>query len=694
VTATVAFNSDPGLGQAGGERWGDSMAVRGGGAGTQILLSSRGTGTAGTNVAFLTPNDGAGLTYSSVLIAVSNVPAGFAAGGISFGAGNTFWAKAAGGDLYEIGFDTNLLAGTVIFDYKQPGQIASGLISAGVDPVNNIFASITDADTAHDAQLYQLTGTSDSPVLFQQSFFASANYNANGNAAITVKYPRIYALDVDNGILALSYGVPATTAPSIGTPPASVTAYTNVGSLTLSVSAAGSLPLYFQWRFNSNNIAGATKNTFVLTNTTLGSAGYYDVVVHNISGSVTSAPALVTLIVPVTSPLVTPLWSIGPGTNGSYLTTSGYETRGLAYDATTTNVLVADHYAIHVFSGTNGSHLFDITPSGLPTGGINGWTIDQIGVADDGTLYSANLSPDGTSFSIANYGPFPYSGLSPAYGGNTGGNDLNTLDPIGDRWGDTMAIRGSGTSTEILLGSYNGTNVALFTTSDGSDFSPVVIPVQAANLTPGFAGLGIAFGPGNTFYAKGGHGFYLRWVSIDPVALVGTVTAAYTPGTQVPNDLTGLGVDITNNILGGVCYNDSPHDVQLYLLSGNTNAPYLFDQDFFPSFNSNAQENSVVALKGGLGFALDVNNGVVAFTYSLPAAPSVTITSVAYAPASVTLTWNNTFDGHGYQVQYKNNLLDHAWTNLGSPVTATDATASYTDTTATGATRFYQVISQ
>ena len=92
---------------------------------------------------------------------------------------------------------------------------------------------------------------------------------------------------------------------------------------------------------------------------------------------------------------------------------------------------------------------------------------------------------------------------------------------------------------------------------------------------------------------------------------------------------------MTNNILGGVCYNDSPHDAQLYLLSGNSNAPYLFDQDFFPAFNANSQENAVVTLKGGLGFALDVNNGVIGFTYGVPSAPAVTVpeyTAVSHSP--------------------------------------------------------------
>lgn len=697
MTASQAFSADPGNGGAGDERWGDTMAVRGAGPNTQILLASRAAAPGGTNVALLTANDGVGMTYQSMIIAVTNVPAGFAGYGISFGADNTFWAKNAGGDLYEIAFDTNSLTGAVVFDYREPGQISSSLIGLGMDPGNDILASIQPNDNPNDLQFFQLTGTSDSPVLFDQTFFATDNANGNDNAAITLKYPRAYGLDVNNGIVAVTYGVPTTTVPSISSPPASVTVYTNIPSVTFSVGASGSLPLYYQWRLNSNAIAGATSSTYTITNPVAGNAGYYDVVVHNIAGAITSTPpALLTLLTPVTSPQATPVWNISPGTNasanGPYLTTSGYETRGLAFDLNTSNLFIADHFYIHLYNGATGQYLSDLNTAGLPSGGINGWTVDQVGAADDGTLYSCNLSPDGTAFSIISYSPGSYS-PNYAYGGSNGGNDLNTLDPIGDRWGDTMAVRGSGVNTEILFGSYNGTNVALFTTPDGVNFMPTVIAVQGG-VPLGFAGLGIAFGPTNTFYAKGGHFYNLRWVSFDTNSDAGTVLETYNAGTQVPNDLTGLGVDVTNNILGGVCYNDTPNDVQLYLLSGNSNAPALFDQDFFPADNPNSQENSVVTLKGGWGFGLNVNNGVVGFNYSLPPAPAVTITSVAYAPGNTVLTWNNTFDNHTYQVQYKTNLLNPVWTNLGSPVPATDASASYTDTTAAGATRFYRVISQ
>jgi len=67
---------------------------------------------------------------------------------------------------------------------------------------------------------------------------------------------------------------------------------------------------------------------------------------------------------------------------------------------------------------------------------------------------------------------------------------------------------------------------------------------------------------------------------------------------------------------------------------------------------------------------------------------------VVYAPDRTVINWSNTFDGHGYQLQYTTSLLHPTWTSLGGPITATNATASYTDNTANGAIRFYRVISQ
>ena len=92
-------------------------------------------------------------------------------------------------------------------------------------------------------------------MLFYQGFFTTANSNPNGSVAIAMKYPRAYGLDADNGLVALTYGVPPTAPPVVTTPPASRTVYTNIPAVIFGVSVSGSLPIYYQWRFNGVNIS-------------------------------------------------------------------------------------------------------------------------------------------------------------------------------------------------------------------------------------------------------------------------------------------------------------------------------------------------------------------------------------------------------------------------------------------------------
>ena len=258
-------------------------------------------------------------------------------------------------------------------------------------------------------------------------------------------------------------------------------------------------------------------------------------------------------------------------------------------------------------------------------------------------------------------------------------------------------MRGAGANTQILLGSYNNTNVLLFTTTDGVNFTPTLITVTNAGVPLGFAGAGIAFGFGNTFWAKGGHNYNLRQVAFDLATKpgIGSVVQLYAAGTQVPNDLTGLGVDVPNNVLAGVCFNNTPGDLQLYLLS--TNPPALFDQAFFASNNLNSQQNAVTTLRNGLAFGLNVNNGVVALGYQVPPSlPPVatTILSVKHQAASgLTLTWQSV-PGRTYQVQSKTALTSGSWSNVGPVLGTLGPTTSYTDTTAVEAERFYRICVQ
>jgi outer membrane protein assembly factor BamB len=65
--------------------------------------------------------------------------------------------------------------------------------------------------------------------------------------------------------------------------------------VALHVEASGNIPLRYQWRFNGQNIAGATKATLLLENVQPGKAGDYSVEVRNSLGKVVTPEARVLL---------------------------------------------------------------------------------------------------------------------------------------------------------------------------------------------------------------------------------------------------------------------------------------------------------------------------------------------------------------------------------------------------------------
>ena len=90
----------------------------------------------------------------------------------------------------------------------------------------------------------------------------------------------------------------AVTAPSISNQPASQTV-SNGATVLIEVTASGTPPLRYQWRFNATNVlAGATNSSLTLVNVQSNHAGNYSVVVTNAGGPATSSNALLV----VTSP--------------------------------------------------------------------------------------------------------------------------------------------------------------------------------------------------------------------------------------------------------------------------------------------------------------------------------------------------------------------------------------------------------
>lgn len=287
---TLAYAGDPGAGNA--QRWGDTMDVRGAGADTQIILASR----SGNVVAIFTTADG--VTFTPKLVAVAEAPTGAFGLGVTFGAGNTFWGKATGQDLRQVGFNLQTGTGIVLHRHGSP-EIPGTVAPIGVSPTLNLLAGIQVGTANNHLRLYDLTASNDAPELLATNAFATDNENTQtGTGAVNFSNTHVYALGANNGLLALEIQCAVLpVAPNLVTQPQDVVV--NQGEdASFSVTAIGDEPLSYQWYFAGTAIPGGTTNTYTRLNALPDRAGAYSVVVTNLVGSVTSVVATLTVNVP------------------------------------------------------------------------------------------------------------------------------------------------------------------------------------------------------------------------------------------------------------------------------------------------------------------------------------------------------------------------------------------------------------
>jgi hypothetical protein len=487
--------------------------------------------------------------------------------------------------------------------------------------------------------------------------------------------------------------------------PSGATVYANT-NLTLTATPNAAIS-FEQWYFNGTNLAnalsGATNSTLILSNLNSGMTGTYSLFASNSSGVAWSSGAVVTVVPLFKTAQMTNIWNILPGdTNHFYITTTAGGERGLTFNPTTTNLLMVTHVPTNnlvVLDPATGNQKYFMNVGGIAT---NGAAINMVGVAGDGAVYSGNVVANAGSASTP-YMLWQWADDST----NTTADLLFDGDPgygtaaAGLRWGDSFAVCGAGSSTEILIApgataTGAGTNVVLFTTLDGLNFSPTVIGI--AGVPSGFGQGGVAFGPGtNTLWAKDtGQQLYL--VQFDPINATGAVLYAYGPSNNVPNTFQFISVNRSQNWLAGVMSVASglPDNVRLYDVASLTNGPVLADLETNLTSNLNGFNGGVgvgsTAFGGNYLFSLDSQNGVRAFLLSTNVAPFNLASATPLAGPAVALTWQS-LPGFTYQVQAAASLLNPLWSNAGTAVTASGATASATISTP-GTNQFYRVLGQ
>ena len=125
-----------------------------------------------------------------------------------------------------------------------------------------------------------------------------ASMGASTSVNITLVATGIYTVVVHSGnyIGTGSYGLSLTvfggcaSLPTVSVSPTNQAAISG-SPVTFTAAASGPTPLYYQWRFGTSPISGATNTIYSIAQMHTNNVGAYVVVVSNPGGAVTSAPA-------------------------------------------------------------------------------------------------------------------------------------------------------------------------------------------------------------------------------------------------------------------------------------------------------------------------------------------------------------------------------------------------------------------
>ena len=213
-----------------------------------------------------------------------------------------------GMNLYNLGI-TNDYAGSIrpqgasfdigAFEYSGGGQTSSPPVapfmmsqpqSASVGIGGTATFSVAATGTAPLSYQWQFNGTNVAGA-------ASSAFTKSGVQASDAGSYSVVVANAAGSVTSASAVLIVTTTtvpPSLTAQPQSETVNTG-NTATFSVTAIGTMPLSYQWRFNATNIPGATSSTYARPAVQSGDAGSYSVFVTNAAGSVTSADASLTV---------------------------------------------------------------------------------------------------------------------------------------------------------------------------------------------------------------------------------------------------------------------------------------------------------------------------------------------------------------------------------------------------------------
>ena len=481
--------------------------------------------------------------------------------------------------------------------------------------------------------------TSPNLTLSNVSLSDAASYDVvvTGSISLTSSPPAMLTIVTDSPPTILTQPISKTN--FMGTEVSFTVTATNVGG--------GS----FQWRRNGVNLAdsaaifGATSSALTISPIAVTDAGSYSVVINNSVGGVTSSDAVLTVVVPPSTTNWIAMWTATPGISPWVTSNGGPNTpneRTIAYNALSNQLYVvqrnsagSSQVSIYVLNAATGGFLYKLNTNGYSfTGNI---PLCGIAVADDGAIYACNNDTAGTG--LPTWKIYRWANSNPA----TLPQLIYSGDPLGGvnaRWGDALDARGSGTNT-VLLGDNHQPNAS------NPSLNPVICLLQPTDATmntftnklcaldntnnPSFnssvIGHSLNFDTTGTNILQKHFAQALAKNSYRPSATNGAAATFVTNYTNFPSTVGPVDLMAQSNLLAALNFSgiggSSPDMLELYSVT-NLNTPMLLCSAPFPvNANTNVNRIGQVIISSNYVFALDANNGLLAFRLRGPIAPGL-----------------------------------------------------------------------
>ena len=437
--------------------------------------------------------------------------------------------------------------------------------------------------------------------------------------------------------------------PVIVTQPKSQTNY--LGNLaTFSVTISNASSVTYQWRHNGTNISndvhvfGSTSSSLTISPLNISDVGSYSVFAINAAGSATSANAALGVIVPPSTANWITMWSCTPGVNAWSTSNGGPNTpneRTIGYSALSNQLFIVQRSGsnptIYVLNATNGSFLYTLSTNGSNFTGYSGnIPLCGIAVADDGAVYACNNDTAGTSLPTLKIYRWPNSGAA------TRPLLIYSGDPLGGvnaRWGDTLDVRGSGMNTVLITDNHQPNNSNPSLNPDIFVLTPSEVTLsnwtgklfaEDNNNNPSFnsstIGHSLQFDSTGTNFWQKHYGQPLAKNSYSPGGTNGSSAKWVTNYTAWPTNEGPVAYVAQSNLVAGINFSGTagtvPDTLEIYNVT-NFNSPTLLCSANFPVTEvANVNRIGQTVITTNYVFALDANNGLLAFRLTGPAAPS------------------------------------------------------------------------